>query len=60
MEDPVIFLGQYNLNNHDTRKVVMHTEDPGSTKEDTEKAAKIYTLPMLRRNLDRLQIIPTS
>ena len=40
MKEPRNFLGQYDLTKREMRKVVMHTAEPASTREATERMVK--------------------
>ena len=54
MKDPSGLLGQKNLTGRNMSEVVMHTIKPDSTREAADFFLK--TVPMLRQNLNRLQI----
>ena len=41
MKEPSGLLGKYDINKRDIREVVMHTAEPDSTREATEKMVKI-------------------
>ena len=53
MKEPSSFLGKYNLTKRKMRELVIHTEEPDSTQEATEKWLKSSTVPMQRQTLSR-------
>ena len=52
MKEPSDLLGKSDLNKREIRKVVIHTAEPDSTREATERLVKKSTVPMQWRTLN--------
>ena len=53
MKEPSSMIGQIDLTSREMREVVIQTEEPVSTRGDTERMVKCLKLPMQRHALNR-------